>query len=402
MTHPQRVARVLRPQALVVLTALLAACGGGGGPGQPPPANVSVSEVVVRNITEWDEFTGRIVAVDDVEIRPRVQGYLREVHFEDGQIVEAGDTLFTIDQREYRAAVALAKADLEQAEARFSLAESELERGEVLREARALSTEELARREGEHRQARAALGSARAALERAELDLEFTVLKAPMRGRMGEALIDVGNLISPGTTLLATLVAIDPVHVIFEGDERIYLKYQAQAREGDRPSSREAPNPVQVGLANDTDFPFRGTMDFVDNRINPETGTIQGRAILDNSDGYLIPGLFARVRLLGRSDFEALLIHDVAVLTDQDRKYVYVLGEGNTALRRDVTLGREVDGLRVVDAGLEPGDKVVVNGVRKIFFNGAPVIPTDVPMEDPLRTTAPAGPAPAPAAANEG
>ena len=402
MTHPQRVARVLRPQALVVLTALVAACGGGGGPGQPPPANVSVSEVVVRNITEWDEFTGRIVAVDDVEIRPRVQGYLREVHFEDGQIVEAGDTLFTIDQREYRAAVALARADLEQAEARFSLAESELERGEVLREARALSTEELARREGEHRQARAALGSARAALERAELDLEFTVLKAPMRGRMGEALIDVGNLISPGTTLLATLVAIDPVHVIFEGDERIYLKYQAQAREGDRPSSREAPNPVQVGLANDTDFPFRGTMDFVDNRINPETGTIQGRAILDNSDGYLIPGLFARVRLLGRSDFEALLIHDVAVLTDQDRKYVYVLGEGNTALRRDVTLGREVDGLRVVDAGLEPGDKVVVNGVRKIFFNGAPVIPTDVPMEDPLRTTAPAGPAPAPAAANEG
>ena len=401
MTHPQRVARVLRPQTLVVLSALLAACGGGGGPGQPPPANVSVSEVVVRNITEWDEFTGRIVAVDDVEIRPRVQGYLREVHFEDGQVVEAGDTLFTIDQREYLAAVALARADLEQAEARFSLAESELQRGEVLREARALSTEELARREGEHRQARAALGSARAALERAELDLEFTVLKAPMRGRIGEALVDVGNLISPGTTLLATLVGIDPVHVIFEGDERIYLKYQAQAQTGDRPSSREAPNPVQVGLANDTDFPFRGTMDFVDNRINPETGTIQGRAILDNADGYLLPGLFARVRLLGRSDFEALLIHDVAVLTDQDRKYVYVLGEGNTALRRDVTLGREVDGLRVVAAGLEPGDKIVGNGVRKIFFNGAPVIPTDVPMEDPLRVTAPAGPATA-AAASEG
>ncbi|MEO0615067.1 MAG: efflux RND transporter periplasmic adaptor subunit [Pseudomonadota bacterium] len=401
MTHLQRVARILRPQALVILSALVAACGGGGGPGQPPPANVSVSEVVVRNITEWDEFTGRIAAVDDVEIRPRVQGYLREVHFEDGQIVEAGDTLFTIDQREYRAAVALARADLDQAEARYALAESELARGEALREARALSTEELARREGEHRQARAALGSARAALERAELDLEFTVLKAPMRGRIGEALVDVGNLISPGTTLLATLVAIDPVHVIFEGDERIYLKYQAQAQTGDRPSSREAPNPVQVGLADDTGFPFRGTMDFVDNRINPETGTIQGRALLDNADGYLIPGLFARVRLLGRSDFEALLIHDVAVLTDQDRKYVYVLGEDNTVLRRDVTLGREVEGLRVVDAGLEPGDKVVVNGVRKIFFNGAPVVPTDVPMDDPLRATAPAGPAPAAAASED-
>ncbi len=381
--------------ALALLAALAAACGGGGGPGAPPPANVSVAEVLVREITEWDEFTGRIVAVDDVEIRPRVQGYLREVHFEDGQIVEAGATLFTIDQREYRAAVALARADLEQARARVALADTELERGDALREARALSAEEYARREGEQRQARAALASAAAALERAELDLEFTVLKAPMRGRMGEALVDVGNLVTPGTTLLATQVAIDPVHVVFEGDERIYLKYQAQAREGERPSSREAPNPVQVGLANGNDFPFRGTMDFVDNRINPETGTIQGRAILDNSDGYLIPGLFARVRLLGSGLHEELLIHDVAVLTDQDRKYVYVLGEGGVALRRDVTLGREVEGLRIVESGLAPGDMIIVNGVRKIFFNGAPVIPADVPMDDPLRATAPQQPAPA-------
>lgn len=387
MTDSTRARAGLRRAVIVVSAALAGACGGGGEQPPPPPAKVSVAEVVVREITEWDEFTGRIVAVDDVEIRPRVQGYLREVHFDDGDIVEAGATLFTIDQREYRAAVALARADLEQARARFALAETELERGNALREARALSAEELSRREGEYRQARAALASAEAALERAELDLEFTVLKAPMRGRIGERLVDVGNLVTPGTTLLATLVAIDPVHVVFEGDERIYLKYQAQAREGERPSSREAPNPVQVGLANDTGFPFRGTMDFVDNRINPETGTIQGRAILDNPDGYLIPGLFARVRLLGSGLHEELLIHDVAVLTDQDRKYVYVLGEGDTAQRRDVTLGREVEGLRIVESGLEPGEKIVVNGVRKIFFNGAPVIPAEVPMDDPLRAT---------------
>ena len=213
----RRHAAARRLTAVLWLTTLLAACGGGGGEDQQPPPNVSVAEVVVRQITEWDEFTGRIVAVDDVEIRPRVGGYLREVHFEDGQIVEAGDTLFTIDQREYRAAVALARADLEQAQARFALAETELARGERLREARALSAEELAQRDGEFRQARAALGSARAALERAELDLEFTTLKAPIRGRIGDALVDPGNLVTPGTTLLATLVAIDPVHVVFEG-----------------------------------------------------------------------------------------------------------------------------------------------------------------------------------------
>ena len=380
-----RTAAGRRRNVVVWLTTLLAACGGGGDEGQQPPPNVSVAEVVVRQITEWDEFTGRIVAVEDVEIRPRVSGYLREIHFEDGQIVEAGDTLFTIDQREYRAAVALAQADLDQAQARFALAESELARGERLREARALSAEELAQRDGEFRQARAALGSARAALERAELDLEFTTLKAPIRGRIGDALVDTGNLVSAGTTLLATLVAIDPVHVVFEGDERIYLKYQAQAKLGERPSSRDAPNPVQVGLADDDDYPFRGHMDFVDNRVNPETGTIQGRALLDNPDGYLIPGLFARVRLLGSGEHEALLIHDVAVLTDQTRKYVYVLGDDDTAQRRDVTLGREVEGLRIVTGGLEPGDKVVVNGVRKIFFNGAPVVPSTVPMDDPMR-----------------
>jgi multidrug efflux system membrane fusion protein len=177
------------------------------------------------------------------------------------------------------------------------------------------------------------------------------------------------------------------VHVVFEGDEQIYLKYQARAADGSRPSSRDTPNPVQVGLASDNDYPFHGIMDFVDNQVDPTTGTIQGRALIDNPNGYLIPGLFARVRLLGSGEYDALLIHEAAVLTDQSLKYVYVATPDNLAVRRDIELGREIDGLRVVESGLEDGEKIVVNGVRKIFFSGAPIAPTEVPMDDPMRAT---------------
>jgi multidrug efflux system membrane fusion protein len=380
-----RTSRTLRRAGCALAAAWLTACGGGSGGagGGPPPAEVSVAEVVQRSITEWDEFTGRVEAIDRIELRPRVTGYLAGVHFEEGAVVEKGDLLFTIDDREYRAALALAEANVTRAATRLELAEQEAARSEKLIAARAVSAEELDQRRGEVKQARADLVSARAERDQAELNLGFARISAPIRGRIGDALEDVGNLVTPGDTLLATLVSIDPVHVTFEGDERIYLKYQAQARTGERPSSREAPNPVQVGLASDDDFPFRGTMDFVDNAVDPSTGTIRGRAVLDNPDGLLIPGLFTRVRLLGSGKYEALLIHDMAVLTDQDRKYVYVVGDDNTAQRRDVELGKSVDGLRVVRRGLEPGDRVVVNGVRKIFFPGAPVIPEVVPMEAP-------------------
>jgi multidrug efflux system membrane fusion protein len=234
------------------------------------------------------------------------------------------------------------------------------------------------------KQANADVRAAQAALDQAELNLEFTRITAPIRGRVGEALIKAGNLVSPQGAILTTVVSIDPIHVVFEGDENIYLKYQAQAIAGERPSSREVQNPVQVGLAMGTDFPFRGEMDFVDNQIDPETGTIQGRALIRNPDGFLIPGLFARVRLLGSGAHEAVLIHEAAVLTDQDRKYVYVVNADNQALRRDVTLGREAGGLRVVDEGLAPGERIVVNGVRKVFFSGAPVAPTAVDMYRPM------------------
>ncbi|MEO0574291.1 MAG: efflux RND transporter periplasmic adaptor subunit [Pseudomonadota bacterium] len=381
----------------LALTVSLAACGGGGGPGdmQMPPAGVGVAEVVVRNIIEWDEFSGRIQAVDTVEIRPRVTGYLTTVHFDEGALVQAGDLLFTIDQREYAAAVSLARANVNRAQTRVALAEQEVTRGDKLLEARALSSEEMDQRNGELKQARADLASAGAELQRSQLDLEFTELRAPITGRIGAASVRPGNLVSPGETLLTTLVSIDPIHVVFEGDERIYLKYQAQAAAGERPSSRDARNPVQVGLASDTDYPYRGVMNFVDNQINAATGTIQGRAELPNPDGYLIPGLFARVRLLGSGEYEAVLVHDVAILTDQDRQYVYVVDEQNRAQRRDVQIGRAIDGLRVVEQGLAAGDRIVVNGVRKIFFAGAPVNPTDVPMDDPTASAAQTPQAPA-------
>ncbi len=377
-------------------TFALGGCGGEQPAGQMPPPNVSFASVVERDVTEWDEFTGRIEAVDSIEIRPRVAGYLRAMHFSEGAVVEKGQLLFTIDQREYQANAALARANVVRAQTRVDLAQQDIDRGKKLLAARALSAEEMEQRNGEFKQARADLASADAEFERAQLDLGFTELRAPIGGRVGEALVRPGNLVTPGETLMTTLVSIDPIHVVFEGDERIYLKYQAQAKTGERPSSRDTANPVQVGLASDTDFPYRGNMDFVDNQINPATGTIQGRAVLPNPDGYLIPGLFARVKLLASNSHPAFLIHDVAVLTDQDRKYVYVLDDENRAQRRDIELGRAVEGLRIVTAGLQGGERVVVNGVRKIFFPGAPVAPSEVPMDDPLRAVgnpqgAPAG-----------
>jgi multidrug efflux system membrane fusion protein len=368
--------------AAIIAAGVLSACGGGGPPEFPPP-DVSVAPVVKRSITEWDDYTGRIEAVDAVEIRPRVAGYLADVHFREGALVEKGALLFTIDDREYRAAVDAARADVVRAEARVEVARQELDRAAKLIEARAVSQGELESRQAEQRQAEADALAARARLAQAELDLSFTRVRAPLAGRAGEALVTVGNLVAPGETLLTTVVSVDPVHVVFDGDERAYLRYQQLARQGGRPSSRDAANPVLVGLSNEEGFPHRGAMDFVDNALNPATGTIRGRAVVPNPDGVLTPGLFARVRLLGASQTDALLIHEQALLTDQDRRYVYVLGEGNVAVRKDVTLGPQVEGLRVVSSGLAEGDKVIVNGVRKIFFPGQPVNPREVPMDAP-------------------
>ncbi|MEO1246796.1 MAG: efflux RND transporter periplasmic adaptor subunit [Pseudomonadota bacterium] len=378
-------ARVPRFITLCLASLAISACGGGGGGanGEFPPAGVGVAEVIVKPIVEWDDFTGRIQAVNTVQLQPRITGYLDDVHFEEGAVVEEGDLLFTIDDREYRATVASQRADVARARTRVDLAERDLARSEKLVAARAVSVEELEQRRGELEQAQADLRAAEAALDVAALNLEFTRITAPITGRVGEAIVRPGNLVTPNGSVLTTLVSIDPIHVVFEGDENIYLKYQAQALAGERPSSRDARNPVRVGLAGSDDFPFAGEMDFVDNSIDPSTGTIQGRAVIPNPSGFLIPGLFARVRLLGSGEYEAVLIHEAAVLTDQDRKFVYVVTDDNTAVRRDVVLGREVEGLRVIEEGLSAGERIVVNGVRKVFFSGAPVAPSVADMQNP-------------------
>jgi multidrug efflux system membrane fusion protein len=371
---------------------LLAACGGNAQQQMPPP-DVNVAAVVKKSVTQWDEYSGHVEAIESAEIRPRVAGHLNAIHYAEGSMVEKGQLLFTIDSREYKANADAAAADASRAEARASLAEQELKRGESLIGERAISQGELDQRRMEAQQARADVLAARANHARASLDLGFTRIRAPFKGRAGEAKVKPGNLVAPNETLLTTVVSVDPVYVSFTGDERAYLRYQELARSGGRDSSRDTRNPVLVGLADEEGFPHRGEMDFVDNALNPETGTIRARAVLANPDGIFTPGLFARVRLLGESQTDALLINEQSVLTDQDRRYVYIVGDKNAAERRDVKLGAHVEGLVVVESGLKAGDRVIVNGMRKIFFPGQPVNPHDVPMDQP-NLPVPAPPAP--------
>lgn len=397
---PRAALRAL-PPALLALA--LAACGRAGGPpggGMPPPPQVNVASVVQKAVTQWDEFSGHIEAVDRVEVRPRVTGYLEKVAFEEGGEVRKGDLLFQIDEREYRAAFQRAQADAERARARVDLAERQVERARRLVEGKLIPRDDVDAREAELAQARADLAAMQAAVDTARLNLDFTRVVAPIGGRVGKALVTPGNLVTggmPTATLLTTVVSIDPVYVEFEGDENTYLRYQGLAREGERQSSREAPNPVRVALSGESGFPHEGHMVFVDNALDPATGTIRARALLPNPDRVFTPGLFARVQLLGSGSHEALLIHDRAVITDQDRKYVFVLGPENRALRRDVKLGPSIDGLRVVNEGLKPGEQVIVNGTQKVFFPGMPVAPFVVPMDQPEQP--PPAPAGAPTAA---
>jgi len=374
-----------RTLVLIALFALAGCRGEAASESMPPPPEVSVARVVVKNVRPWDEFTGHIEAVETVELRPRVSGYIDRVNYVEGGEVRKGDVLFVIDQRTYRAELARAEAELARAITQTELARSEVLRARKLAEARAISTEELDQRNSALAQAESNVHVAQSAVDVAKLDLEFTEVRAPISGRAGRALVTPGNLVStqPNGTLLTTIVSLDPVYVYFEGDERSYLRYNAMSRNGERASSRDVRNPVRVGLSGDTGFPHEGEMDFMDNQVNPDTGTIRARAVLANPDRVFTPGLFARVQLAGSDAFEAMLIDDKAVLTDQDRKYVYVVGEDGSAQRRDIQLGRMIDGLRVVAAGLEPEDRVIVHGVQKIFMPGMPVDAQLIAMGDP-------------------
>jgi multidrug efflux system membrane fusion protein len=370
----------------ILAAGLLSACSGEAAQDHmPPPAEVSAAPVLVKDVRHWDEFTGRIEAVETVELRPRVSGYIERVNYVEGGEVAAGDVLFVIDQRTYRANLARAEAELARTRTQAELARTELERAGRLVESRAISTEEYDQRRAASAQAEANVLAAEAAAEVARLELKFTEVRAPISGRAGRALVTAGNLVStqPNASLLTTIVSLDPVHVYFEGDERSFLRYNEMSRNGERESSRDAPNPVRVALAGDNGYPHEGYMDFMDNQVDPRTGTIRGRAVLSNEDRIFTPGLFARVQLLGSGTYTAVLIDDKAVLTDQDRQYVYVVSEDSRAMRRDVQLGRRVDGLRVVRSGLDAGDKVIVHGVQKVFFPGMPVNAQIITMGDP-------------------
>jgi len=366
----------------LLMTVIATACSSQAEPaaGMPPPPEVSVAQVLNKDVSRWDEFTGRVTAIETVELRPRVSGYVQQVAYQEGQEVKKGDLLFVVDPRPYKARLAQAEADLERARAEARLAQMQDKRAQTLVEAKAISREEFETRRAASTQGDAAVRAAEAALENARLDLQFTSVRSPINGRAGRAMVTQGNLANADTTLLTTVVSQDPVFVYFESDEQSFLRYQELARKGER---AETKNPVRVGLASEQGYPHEGTVDFVDNQVDPSTGTIRARAVLRNPDRIFTPGLYARVQLQGSGQFKAMLVDDKAVLTDQDRKYVYVLGEKNAATRKDVKLGPVIDGLRVVTSGLAPSDKVIVHGVQKVFFPGMPVQPKVIAMGAP-------------------
>ena len=358
----------------------LAGCGGGAGNAGPPAPQVTVAPVISKEITQWDEFTGRVTAVETVQLTPRVGGYIEKVSYREGQEVNQGDVLFLIDARSYRAESERADAELARARSRVDLATSELSRAKTLADSRAISKEEFDQRASGLAQAVSEVHVAEAARDIARLNLGFTQVRAPISGRAGRALVTTGNLAKPDVTVLTTLVSLDPVYVYFEGDEQAYLRYNEMARAGGRKSSRDAKNPVRIGLADEQGYPHEGVMDFLDNKVDPLTGTIGARAILSNADRIFTPGLFARVQLLGSTPAPAILINDKAVMTDQDRKYVYVVGTDNKAVRKDIKLGRISEGLRIVQSGLAAGDRVVIGGMQKVFSSGMPVQPVAAAM----------------------
>ena len=380
--------------ASVLSLAILAGCSGGQASegGAPPPPSVSIAPVLIKPVSQWDEFSGRIEAIENVELRPRVSGYIDRVNYTEGQEVKKGEVLFTIDARSYRAELARAQAELARARTQAELGRSEAERARKLSELQAISTEEYEQRRSAAAQAQANVAAAQAAVDSARLNLEWTQVRAPIDGRAGRALVTAGNLVTAGdsASVLTTLVSLDKVHVHFDADERAFLRYAEMARKGERPSERDGKVPVQVALADDQGFPYSGTVDFLDNQVDRSTGTIRARAVLDNKDRLFTPGLYARVRLLGSGEFKAALIDDKAVLTDQDRRYVYVVDKEGKAQRRDVKLGRMVQGLRIVEQGLAAGDRVIINGVQKVFFPGMPVNAKVVAMDAKPEDKAPA------------
>jgi multidrug efflux system membrane fusion protein len=333
----------------------------------PPPPPVTVARPIQKTITEWDEYTGRFQAVATVEVRARVSGFIDVIHFKDGQIVKQGDLLFTIDQRPYKLAAEQGAADVERARAKLELATLDVQRATPLVQTQVVTGREFDTRKSTQRDAAAAVASSDAALKQAQLNLEWTEVRAPIAGRISDRRVDAGNLISggeTGATLLTVIVSLDPIHFVFDGSEADFLRYSRLAAAGFRPSSRDVQNPVAVKLADENDFGHTGRMDFVDNSLNPKTGTIRGRAIFDNKDGLLTPGYFGRMRLFG-GESNVLLVPDSAIASDQSNRIVFAVADDGTVSVKRVELGPIVEGLRVVRAGLSSSDRIVIDGLQR-------------------------------------
>src|SRR6201991_5183903 len=370
----------------------LSGCGDKAPPqaaAAPPP--VTVAQPTKRTVTDWDEFTGRFEAIEEVQVRARVGGFVTNVEFRDGAFVRTGDLLYVIDSRPFEAVALQADGQLADARAKAELAKRELDRGLNLVQTSAVSEQVVDQRRQALQAAHAAEMQAEGLLKAAQLNIEFSHVVAPISGRVSRHLVSVGNLVQGsegGATLLTSIVSLDPIYIYFDVDEATYLKDNRLYFEGKRPSSRDTPNPVQVTLTGETKPSHEGKMDFIDNRLDVSTGTLRQRAIVPNKDYSILPGQFGRVRLIGSAPYEALLIPDTAVATDQSRKIVFVVKEDNTVEARPVVLGPLDEGLRVIREGLKAEDHVIVNGLQRARV-GAKVTPTMA--QAPEGDKAPAG-----------
>ena len=368
-----RVRRFLAVAGLLLVSIPTAALAEGG----PPATPVDVAQPVAKRVTQWDEFSGRFEAVASVEVRARVSGFIEELHFRDGQLVNAGDPLFTIDKRPYEIAVESAKAEVARNKAQVGLAELQVQRGASLINSKTITDQEYDQRKANLDVARAQFKAAEANLRSAELNLDWADVRAPIAGRISDRKVDAGNLISggqQGATLLATIVTLDPIRFVFDVPEMDYLRYTRLFLSGELASAREK-NPVRIRLADETQWTRTGRVDFVDNSFAPRSGTIRTRAIVDNKNQLLTPGIFGRVQLYG-GEYDAMMIPDAAVVSDQSRKIVFTVGDDNVVKAKAVTLGPIVDGLRVVREGLAATDQVVLNGLANPMVRpGAKVAP---------------------------
>ncbi|MFN3930168.1 MAG: efflux RND transporter periplasmic adaptor subunit [Brevundimonas sp.] len=366
----------MRTAKIVAASALMAAalygCSSRSEAQAPPAPAVTVATPLVQAVQDWDEFTGRFEATQSVEVRARVGGYISAVHFRDGQYVRRGQLLFTLDPRPAQAALASARAQLSQAQAQLALARSELARSETLLDSQAVSQAEVDTRRGALQTAEAAIAAANASVRARQLDVEFTRVTAPISGRVSDRRVDAGNLVAGGSSaadVLTTVVSSAPIHFVFDGSEALLLKYQRQARNGAAP--------IQVRLQDESTYSRSGSLDFTDNAVDTASGVIRLRAVIPNPDGFLKPGMFGQARLAGAGTYNAMLVPDAAIATDQARRIVYVVAADGSVAPKPVQLGPLVDGLRVVRSGLAANDRVIINGVQRIQQPGMKVTTTN-------------------------